>query len=242
MSVKRAGICCALALAILGAIPAASLASDTANQFWPELDLYHRFNENARLRLSLSPVREVSGSGQRSTLDDVDTGIDLDTGLFPIGRTRREEARYDSDRMKYLRFRTGVHYLDVNGEAARDEWRIVAELTPRSQLPLDMILALRNRFDLRWIGDAYSWRYRPRLELDREFKVGTQMALLPYASAELFWDSRSDSWTRTLYKVGTGVAVRPWFEPKIYWAYQIDDGLAGDTITQALGLLLAFHI
>ncbi len=242
MATKSLAACLAVAAATLCLAPAASRGGDTVTQLWPELDVYRRLNDDARLRFSISPVCEVSGAGLRSSIDDTDFGVDLDTGLFPIGRARLEKARFDADRMKYLRFRTGIHYLNVNGDAANDEWRIIAELTPRSHLPLDMTLSFRNRFDLRWIDDAYSWRYRPRLQVDREFKAWTHMAFVPYASAELFWDSRSESWTRTLYKVGTGIAVWPWFGPQIYWAHQIDDRSSVDTITDAIGINLVFHI
>lgn len=228
-----------MALALLCAGPPAACGDDDL-QLWPEVDVYYRLNPSARLFFLVAPVREVA-NGRRSDITDTQWGANVDVGLFPIVRAHQEPARYDNHRMTYLRFRTGVRYLAVTGDDARDEWRIVLELTPRAHLPLEMLLAFRNRIDLRWIGDDYSWRYRPRLWLEREFKAGKEIGLVPYASAEAFWDSRSDSWTRTRYQMGAAVAIKPWFAPEIYWAHQLDDAADGNTVTDALGIVAAFY-
>jgi hypothetical protein len=234
----RAVFCLVLALAILCASPPAARGDDD-KQLWPELDVYYRLNPSARLFFLIAPVSEVT-NGQRSDITDTQLGANVDIGLFPILRAHERPALYDNHRMTFLRFRTGVRYLTVDGDDAKDEWRIVAELTPRAHLPQGLLLAFRNRFDLRWVDDVYSWRYRPRLWLEREFKVGKEMALVPYVSAELFRDSRSNTWNRTRYQVGTAVSVTPWFAPEIYWAHQLDDASDGDTVTDALGIVAAF--
>jgi hypothetical protein len=236
--VRRALLGLASVLIILcGAVDVAVSSDGQETQFWPELDGFRSMDSHTRLRFVIAPVREVS-NGQRSGLSDVDFGVDVDVGLLPIARAWHEPARYDNYRMNYLRLRAGLHYLDV--QDANSEWRVVVEITPRAVLPLDTHLEFRNRFDLRWIEGAYSWRYRPRLKLEREFKIGEHMALVPYGSAETFWDSRSEAWIRTKYELGSGAAVQPWFSPEVYWAHQIDDAPAGDTITDALGIALRF--
>jgi hypothetical protein len=144
--------------------------------------------------------------------------------------------------MKYLRFRTGVRYLESPGSPDSDEWRIVGDLTPRAVLPLDVHVDFRNEIDLRWIDGAFSWRYRPRLWLERDFNIGQRhLALVPFGSVEFYWDSRSDDWVRTLYKLGTSVAVKPWFAPQVYWGHEIDDGSSGKTVIDALGMTLKFY-
>lgn len=228
----------ALLLPVLLGVPTAA-NSATVTQLWPEIDVYYRLNQDARLFFLVAPVREVN-NGQRSEIDDTQFGAHIEVGLFPITHARQAKARYDHDRMKYLRFRTGVRYLHYDGDSEKDEWRIIAELTPRAHLPMEMHLVFRNRLDLRWIDDVYSWRYRPRLWLEREFKVGDHMALVPFVSAELYWDSRSDTWNRTRYQLGTIVSVTKWFAPEVYWAHQLDDASDGETVTNALGIDAVF--
>ena len=234
----RVVFCLALVLAVLCASPP-SANGDDDNQLWPELDVYYGLSPSARLFFLVAPVREVS-DGQRSDITDTQFGANIDVGLYPILRGQEQPARYDNHRMTFLRMRAGVRYLNFDDNDAKDEWRVVAELTPRARLPRELHLAFRNRFDLRWVDDAYSWRYRPRLWLEREFKAREEMALVPYVSAEIFWDSRSDSWNRTQYQVGTAIALKPWLAPKVYWAHQLDDGSGGETITDALGIDVAF--
>jgi hypothetical protein len=55
-----------------------------------------------------------------------------------------------------------------------------------------LLLIDRNRLDLRWVDGNFSWRCRNRLTLERHFKMGGNRALTPYASGELFYDSRFD--------------------------------------------------
>lgn len=219
------------------------MAGNTAEkdaQFWPEVDVYYRLSSNARLFFLLAPVCEVE-DGQRSDITETQFGAHFEVGLVPIGRAKRAPSRYDGERMKYLRCRAGLRYQSVPDDESATEWRVIGELTPRTMLPLDFILAFRNRLDLRWIDHEFSWRYRPRLWLERELPVGPHLSLVPYGSAEIFWASSSDGWTRTRYQVGTGVAVTPWFAPEVYWAHQSDDAPDGEMITDALGVVLAFY-
>jgi hypothetical protein len=65
-----------------------------------------------------------------------------------------------------------------------------------------MLLSDRNRLDLRWVNSVFSWRYRGRLTLEREFHVGEKRALTPYTSGELYYDSRFEIWNRNRYAFG----------------------------------------
>ncbi len=76
------------------------------------------------------------------------------------------------------------------------------ELTPRFPLPAKLLLSNRNRLDLRWVNGAFSWRYRNRFALEREFGIGEKCALTPYASGELYYDSRFHTWNRNRYGYG----------------------------------------
>ena len=67
--------------------------------------------------------------------------------------------------MQYLRFRVGVRYSrDAPwNEADSEEWRGILDLTPRC-FPF-VLLALRNRIELRWLSGDFSMRYRARLTI-----------------------------------------------------------------------------
>lgn len=228
-----------LALACLLIPNVAAGADRKEQQIWPELDVYYRLNPNTRLFFLVAPTGEVEG-GQSADWTDGQIGAHVEVGLFPIAKGRRAKSRFDNDRMSYVRFRTGLRYLEAVGDES-NEWRVIGELSGRARLPAEMLLVLRNRLDLRWIDEAYSWRYRPRLWLERELKVGTHMAFVPYGSAEIYWDSRPDDWNRQRYQLGTAIVLKPWFAPEVYWAHQIDEGSDGNTISDALGVAFAFY-
>jgi hypothetical protein len=92
-------------------------------------------------------------------------------------------------------------------------------VTPRAFLPFDVLVALRGRVDFRWLEEGYSWRPRVRLWIEREGPVGP-VVLIPYVSAETFYDSRYDAWSRTYYQAGIAVPVSRRVVPELYYGRQ----------------------
>ena len=215
--------------------PARAQEAETVEQFWPDANAYVRLNESQRLWFLVAPVHE-----RNEGLEEIQVGAHWEIGLSPRWRAARLGEMYDADRLRYLRFRAGIRYSASLEESNDDEeWRGILELTPRAGLPGDIVGAFRNRGDLRWINGDFSWRYRPRLWLEREFSIATHVALVPYGSAEIFYDSRYEAWTRTRYQFGVAVPVSKAFAPEVYVSRQRDEE---PTLkyTNALGLVLGF--
>ena len=55
----------------------------------------------------------------------------------------------------------------------------------------DVLLSDRNRIDLRDIAGEFSWRYRNRLSVEKEFSIG-RVRVNPYTRFEVYYDSRYD--------------------------------------------------
>lgn len=235
----RAFLLAVLAL-VAGAGPAHTQDSvQTATQFWPELDVFARLTGDARLYFLVAPVQGVE-DGQRGDIADLQIGGFLEVGLMPFGPRRAARARYDGDnRMKYFRLRTGVEYLSPPGDP-KTEWRSVTELRPRMPLPADILLELRDRLELRWIDGDFSWRNRVRLWAEREFHLGP-VTLVPYGSAEPYWDSRYDAWTRVRYQLGTVVPVARWLVPEVNYTRDDDDVEGVESITHALNVIVTLY-
>jgi hypothetical protein len=125
--------------------------------------------------------------------------------------------------MKYLRLRVGYRqsFTHDGDGASLSERRVIAEATARALLPGGVLAMFRNRGDFRWLEGAYSWRYRPRLWVERETGLGPVTAI-PYLSAEVFWDSRYHAWSRSRYTAGLVVPATKWLAPEVYYAYQSD--------------------
>jgi hypothetical protein len=72
----------------------------------------------------------------------------------------------------------------------------VLEAPPRYPLKGGVLVSNRGRVDARFIDGEYSWRFRSRLSVEKEFSIGP-VRMNPYVRGELFSDSRFGKWSRT---------------------------------------------
>lgn len=221
--------------ALLAAL-APPAAAQATTEFWPEVDAYVRLNPAARFFLLTAPV--VTGDDR--SLSESQFGAHFEVGVAPIGRAK-VRGLHDPDKMKYLRIRVGYRQSYTNDEegASLSERRIIAEATTRAFLPGGVLAMFRNRGDFRWLEGDYSWRYRPRLWVERETALGP-VTTIPYLSAEVFWDSRYDQWSRSRYSIGVAIPAARWLVPEAYLAYQSDWQPAVKYVT-AIGLVTTLY-
>jgi hypothetical protein len=211
-------------------------AQTTTSEFWPELDAYVRLSSAVRLFFMAAPII----SQDTRSLSEQQLGANVEVGVAPLAPARRARAQ-DADKLSYLRLRLGYYRIGTHDSSGSSlaERRLVAEVTPRVFLPLDVLLALRGRMDFRWLEDGYSWRPRVRLWIEREGPVGP-VTLIPYISAETFYDSRYDSWSRTYYQSGIAVPISKRVVPEIYYGRQIDQEPSDKTVN-ALGMVVTLY-
>ena len=220
---------------LLACLAVSSHAQQTRSEFWPELDVYWRMDAITRFLFMAAPTinrQEAYGEGE--------WGAFVEFGVAPILRREFRET-YDIDRFRFLRFRAGVSYvsnLEFN-ESTFSEWRGVVEFTARALLPYDILGALRTRADLRWVDGVYSTRIRERLGVERETHLTSWLTLVPFASFELFYDSRYAIWNRTQTKLGVGIPVVGPVVVDLSYVYQ-HDIRSQPTYINALGLAVNF--
>lgn len=242
----RSSIVCRRGQAILRALLAAGAilagparvaqAQTNVGEIWPELDAYVRLSPDVRLFLMMAPV--ISRDGK--SLSEQQLGVNVEAGVAPLAPARRARAQ-DADKLSYLRFRLGYYRIGTHDSSGRSlsERRLAAEVTPRAFLPLDVLVALRGRMDFRWLEEGYSWRPRVRLWIEREGPVGP-VVLIPYLSAETFYDSRYDAWSRTYYQTGIAVPVSRRVVPEVYYGRQLDREPSDKTVN-ALGVVVTLY-
>jgi hypothetical protein len=170
---------------------AVTYAQDTAEaQFWPEVDVFIPLRPKIRLFL-LGTVTKAE-----ETRDNLEgqLGVHID---YTVNK-------------KFM-LREGYRYgFSLSDGDPFKEHRIVLEQTVRQPLPLDVLLSDRNREDLRWVNGQFSARYRNRVTVEREFKVlGRQ--LTPYSSAEVYYDTRFDTWNRNRLTIGVQIPFKKGF-------------------------------
>jgi len=221
-------------LLILSPLP---IQAQTKYQFWTEADVYAWLTRNLRLLGMVQTIRD-----QYNGELDLFAGGFVDVGLKPILRERLDQIDWDATPMDYLRLRFGAAYLTpVNLEGASHELRLIADLTPRFRTVENILIAVRNRTEFRFVDGEYSFRYRPRLWIERSLFDVAGMTVTPYISVEAFYDSRMSAFTRQLSLIGSAVAITHWFAPELQLVYQRDWVGDGETLL-AVDLVLAFYL
>ena len=220
-----------VAATALLAVAAPAPAGDTQAQFIPEVDAYLRLSDRTRLFFLGSLSQNLS----ESTTDGA-VGVHLDITLAPLLRRQLRDA--DWERERYLWIRIGYQRLgSLDGrENGSIENRGILEATARVPLPLDVWLVNRFRTDLRDLNGDFSARLRYRLGIEREFTVGG-VALVPYARAEVFYDTRFGAWNRQRYQAGVEVELTKHWRVEPYYARQEDQRSSPAHLDQ-IGLIL----
>ncbi len=219
----------AIVVCVLAFVGQHAAAQDSELQAWPEVDAY--VNLNARTRVSFFAARTDDGL----TPVSIQIGPNFDIFMKPL--LRRRLRTNDESAQKYLMFRLGYRY--GTGPDQPTEHRAILEVTPRFPLPWAMLLSHRNRGDLRFIDGKFSWRYRPRLMLERSFDI-KRLSLTPYARGELFYDSRYDMWNQNAYCLGTTITVRRGVDVEPFYEHR-NNSRSSPAHINAFGLTLSLY-
>ena len=193
-------------------------AQERQRELAPELNAYYQLSKDARAVIT-------AGVGQNLTesVTDGEISVNLDLTLAPVFRPELRNADWSRDR--YLWVRAGLALAGINeGIDLRNgysEKRLLLEATGRAVLSNSAWLVSRLRAELRDLDGASSRRFRYRLGIEKEFTVAGYVTV-PYAQAEIFYDTRFDQWNRRLFQVGAEVALSKTWRVEPYFAFQKD--------------------
>jgi hypothetical protein len=91
-----------------------------------------------------------------------------------------------------------------------EEYRFLIDATPRLNLGAGFLVTDRNRFEIRCVNGIYSTRYRNRSQIERPLRFtlnGHEQPVTPYFSVEMFYDSRTQAWSRKQIYIGARVPL-----------------------------------
>ena len=166
----------------------------TRKEFWPEIDLYITVKPKVRLYLTGTVSKSVE-DGELRNAQGYEGQIGVHVDYIPN---------------KHVILRTGYRYgtsVGSNSEPFK-EHRLLTEQTLRQLLPGDLLLSDRNREDFRFVNGDFSFRYRNRVTLERELPLFKGRTITPYVSAEIFYDTRYNTWNRNRWAVGVQQSLR----------------------------------
>jgi hypothetical protein len=203
-------------------------------QVWPELSAFTRLNDRMRFYFLATTVKE----SQEST--EGEFGPNFDFHLRPFRNPKRFGGfRLDESKNRFLLLRVGYRYLhSFTGDP--DEHRTVLEATARYPLVGGVLVSDRGRVDLRFIDGEYSWRFRSRLSVEKEFSIG-RVRMNPYVRGEVYYDSRYDAWSRTEWVGGAAFPLNRRVELEDYFGYQLDTGGNPNRKVYAIGTVLNLY-
>jgi len=162
-------------------------AQEKSKEFWPEVDVYVPVNEKVRL-FFLFTITKSEETKQNTE------------GQFG--------AHIDYTVSKRLILRAGYRYgFSLTEEDPYEEHRPILEQSIRQHLPLKTLLTDRNREEFRFVNGKFSFRYRNRVTLEREFRL-RRRSITPYGQLEAYHDSRFDVWNRNRLTAGVQIQLR----------------------------------
>jgi hypothetical protein len=214
-----------------------ALADERQSETVPEANIYIRISDRFRFFTAASVTQSLT---EGVTDGELAAYIDILT-LRPILQQQLIDA--DWARNRYVWGRVGFAFAGIHEGLHLDqgysEKRFVAELSARYPLASGAFAVSRARWDARTLDGERSDRYRVRVGLEKEFTL-LNRAMVPYATAEFFYDTRFDAWSRQVYQVGVEIELLEHFRLEPYYAFQIDTGTS-PTHLDRFGLVLKYY-
>jgi Protein of unknown function (DUF2490) len=183
-----------LFLMVIGTQAASAQQPMTRNEFWPEIDVYINVKPKVRLYLIATVSKSVEDGELRNA-----KGFEAQIGVH-----------VDYIPNQHLILRTGYRFGTSMGSNSDpfEEHRLLTEQTLRKLLPGELLLSDRNREDFRFVNGDFSFRYRNRVTIEREFNLFKQRNITPYVSGEIFYDTRYHTWNRNRLTAGVQTSLR----------------------------------
>jgi Protein of unknown function (DUF2490) len=168
-------------------------AQTTNNEVWPEIDVYVNVKPKIRLYFMGTTSRAVE-DGELFNSKAFEAQIGAHVDYIPN---------------KHIVLRTGYRFGTSLGDASSTykENRLLTEQTLRKMLPGSLLLSDRNREDFRFIEGDFSFRYRNRVTIEREFLI-RKRTITPYVAGEIYYDTRYSAWNRNRLTAGVQTSLR----------------------------------
>lgn len=170
----------------------------TRDEFWPSIEVYINVKPKVRLYLMATVSKSVE-DGELFNAQSYEGQIGAHVDYIPN---------------EHLILRAGYRYgraIGNNDDGFR-EHRLLSEQILRKLLPGKLLLTDRNREDFRFVTGDFSFRYRNRVMIEREFQLNLPLlrrrTITPYVSGEISFDTRFGVWNRNRYAVGIVQSLR----------------------------------
>jgi hypothetical protein len=208
-------------------------ASAQTFQFLPEVDANSKLDPNIRFTFQAKETREAGDPTQ------AEVGPGFDFFLKPILRLKDVTAfDLDDSKSRSLVLSVGFRYVATPDKPPTERMELAA--TFHFPLVAKILLSDRNRADLDWSKNEFTWRYRNRVTLERRIKIGSYHPA-PYGSAEFFYESQYQKWSTTALYVGCLFPVGKHVQFDPYYEHQNNTGKSPNQQLNQFGLIMNLY-
>jgi hypothetical protein len=210
-----------------------SAESTQETEFFPEVDSYLKLNKEIRVSFLAKDTREGGDSTQAAI------GPSMDFYLKPLIRLKRITAfDLDDAKSRPLVLTAGYNFLAAPNSPSTN--RVIVAATSHLPIKADLLFTDRNRADLDWSDGAFTWRYRNKPSLQRTFAIHSYH-LMPYASAEFYYESQYSKFSTTELYAGTNLPLGKHVELDPYYEHQNNTGKKPNKQVNGLGFTLNLY-
>jgi uncharacterized protein DUF2490 len=218
-------------LILFPCIPAHAQTSTT--EFFPEIDTYLKLNSRVRFVFQAKDTREGGDSTQ------AEVGPSIEFYLKPLLKLRNATVfDLDESKSRPLVLSVGYRYVPSPGKSPVNRLEPVA--TFHFPLKDRILITDRNRADLDWSNGQFTWRYRNRVTIERRFTIHSYRPA-PYASAEVFYESKYGKWSSTNLYAGCLLPVGKHVQFDPYYEHENNTGKSPNQQVNAAGLVLNLY-
>jgi hypothetical protein len=199
-------------------------------EFLPEVNFHAKLDSNVRFVFQAKDTRENSLPKQAEIGPSMEFYWRPLKNLLPNG--------VDEAKTRFILLSFGYRYLPASDAPATH--RILLMATPRLPLKSKLVVSDRNRGELNFSKGELNWRYRNRLQLEREITIRSYHPV-PYANVEAYYDSKLQKWSSVVIEAGSQFPIGKHTELDIYYEHQNNTGKAPNQQVNAAGLILNMH-
>jgi Protein of unknown function (DUF2490) len=208
----------------------APVARPQTLQFLPEINTYVSIDPGVRFAFQAKQTRENGVPTQ------AELGPSIEFYWRPLKKLTPNGV--DEAKTRFILLSFGYRYLPSSSAPATN--RILLIATPRFPLRSKVVISDRNRGELNFSNGDLTWRYRNRLQLEREMTIRSYHPT-PYVDVEVYYDSKYQKWSSTVIEAGSQFPIPKHSEIDLYYQHQNNTGTAPNRQLNAIGLILNLH-
>jgi len=208
-------------------------AQTSTTEFLPEIDAYAQLHSDVRFEFQAKQTREGGEPTQ------AELGPSVSFYLSPLLKLK-DFAKFDLDPSKSrpLVLSVGYRYLASPDAPAVNRMEPVALF----HIPLKgrILISDRNRADLDWSKGKFTWRYRNKVTVEHRITIRDYHPA-PYASAEIFYESKYAKWSTTALYAGCIFPAGKHAEFNPYFEHENNTGKSPNQQVNSAGLILSLY-